>query len=406
MSNIGLIGASTRVGAFVKILKEKFAATHRIAGIMDSDSGKMKGFCEVHDLQVPCFTDFDAFCREVQPDIVLITTVDVTHAEYVIKCLDRKIPCIVEKPLCISREQCLEIDAAVKRNPEVFAATSHNARYYPAFQEMKRLIDDGVIGKILRVEYTDMLDREHGTSYFRRWNSRRKYSNGLELHKSSHHFDRLNYLLDSYAVEVSADGTLSRYGAAVSHRFEGENCHSCQYKNECPEFFEYDKKMFQSDLYTPDMCIYSPEIDIEDNFAAVIRFANGVLGTYSLCAHTQYEGEIITVEGETGRLEMRKVYYRKPGETNSVHGDELIMDNSLKLIRFRGGEVENITIPKVHGSHGGADDRIITAFFSPDRPDDLPTIYDGMQAVLTGCAVVESIKQGKKMTVQLPGIAR
>ena len=108
MSKIGLIGASTRVGAFVKILKSKFSGKHTIAGIMDCDPGKMKGFCEVHELQVPCYTDFDLFCKEVAPDTVIISTVDATHAEYVVKCLDRKISCIVEKPLCISLEQCRE----------------------------------------------------------------------------------------------------------------------------------------------------------------------------------------------------------------------------------------------------------------------------------------------------------
>ena len=207
MKKIGFIGASNRVGAFVKILKERFSDTHTFAGVMDCDPGKMKGFCEIHGLDIPHFTDFDALCDEVKPDILLITTVDSTHCDYVVKALDRKISCVVEKPLCISLEQCRQIAAARARNPEVFAVTSHNARYYPALQKMKAMIDGGEIGKILRIEYTDMLDREHGKSYFRRWNSRRKFSNGLQLHKSCHHFDRMNYLLNSHAVSVTADGS-------------------------------------------------------------------------------------------------------------------------------------------------------------------------------------------------------
>lgn len=400
MSKIGLIGASTRVGSFLRVLRGKFAEKHTVTGIFDCDPGKMKGFCEVHKLDVPCFTDFDEFCQQAAPDMVIITTVDATHAEYLVKCLDRKIASIVEKPLCISHEQCREILDAVRRNPEVFAATSHNARYNPAFLEMKKLVRSGAIGRIMRVEYTDLLDRQHGTSYFRRWNSRRKCSNGLELHKSCHHFDCLNNLLDSYAVDVSADGTLTAYGADAPHSFQGVHCHDCLHKDECKYFFAYDEKMFQSDMYTPDMCIFSPEIDIEDNFAAVIRFANGVLGTYSLCAHTQYEGVVLNVEGETGRLEMRSGYIRKSGEKSSVHGDELIMDKSLRLFRFRSGEAEDIEIPEVAGGHGGADDTLFGQLFADDRPDDLPTIYDGLQAVLTGCAVVDSIKSGKRVSVQ------
>lgn len=400
MSRIGLIGASTRVAAFVNVLKKDFAEQHTICGVMDCDAGKMKGFCEFCELDIPCHTDFEKFCDECAPDMVIITTVDATHASYLTKCLDKKISCIVEKPLCISVEQCKEISEALKRNPEVFAVTSHNARYSPAFQEMKKIIDSGKLGRIMRVEYTDMLDLMHGKSYFRRWNSRRKNSNGLELHKSTHHFDRLNYLLNSHAVEVIADGTLTAYGANAPHKFEGIHCHDCKHKDECPDYFEYNKKIFQSDMYTPDMCIYSPEIDIEDNFGAVIRFANGVLGTYSLCAHTQYEGESINVECEFGRLEMRDIYYRSKGEKNSVHGDELVFQHSLRMMKFRSGGYEEIPIPEITGSHGGADDALFAQLFAEKRPDDLPTIYDGMQAVLTGCAAVESIRTGRKIKVQ------
>ena len=55
---------------------------------------------------------------------------------------------------------------------------------------------------------------------------------------------------------------------------------------------------------------------------------------------------------------------------------------------------------RLQGGHGGADDTLFGQLFADDRPDDLPTIYDGLQAVLTGCAVVDSIKSGKRVSVQ------
>lgn len=401
MKKVVLVGASMRATAFVGVLRKHFADDYTIIGIMDKDPGKMKGFSEVYKLDVPHYTDFDRMCEELAPDMVIVTTVDATHEEFIIKALDRKIACVSEKPLCINPEQCRAILAAQARNPEVFAVTSHNARYLPMTLKMKELIDTGVIGKVMRMEYAEMLDRKHGTSYFRRWNSRRKYSNGLQLHKSCHHFDKMNFLLSSHAVEVLADGTLTAYGNAVPHKYEGVNCHTCQYAKECSDFSDYNKDVFQSDMYTPDMCIYSPEIDIEDNYAASIRFANGVMCSYSLCAHAQYEGEIIVVEGETGRLEARHTYYREVvTDDKDVHDDNLVYTSTLRLFRFRQPGFEEIEFAEGKGGHGGADLGVFSDIFSNPPSPAAPTLMDGVQAVLTGCALVESMKTGRKCKVQ------
>jgi len=48
----------------------------------------------------------------------IITTSDYTHADYIVRCLDRKVSCLVEKPLCINAQQCQAIWEAQKRNHE------------------------------------------------------------------------------------------------------------------------------------------------------------------------------------------------------------------------------------------------------------------------------------------------
>ena len=399
MAKIALVGASSRVAAFVEVLRDDVHKDiHEIVAIFDIDPGKMEGFKEVYSLDVPCFTDFDEMCHTVKPDMVIVTTVDSTHAQYVIKAMDRKIAVVSEKPLCINAEQCRQIRDAVARNPEVFAVTSHNARYSPSALKLKEMIDSGVIGKVLRMEYAEMLDRKHGTSYFRRWNSRRACSNGLELHKSCHHFDKMNYLLDSKAVEVTAMGDLNYHGKKNPHKYEGFRCHECEHKDVCPDFFAYNKKLFKSDaIYTPDLCIWSPDIDIEDNYGAMIRFESGVLCTYSLCAHANYEGEVIIIEGETGRIEAKNVYFRNVNDGSNTHDTNVVTKKSILLYRYGKTEPENIEIPEGIGGHGGADSGIFSKIFSLPPDPNIPTLEDGIQAVLTGAALVESIKNGSSL---------
>ena len=396
MARIALVGASSRVTAFVDVLRQKFCKDlHEIVAMVDIDPAKMKGFKEKYQVDVPCFTDFDEMCDTIKPDMVIITTVDATHAQYIIAAMDRKISVVSEKPLCINAQQCKEIRAAQARNPEVFAVTSHNARYSPLTLKVKEMIDSGVIGKVLRMEYTEMLDRRHGTSYFRRWNSRRACSNGLQLHKSCHHFDKMNFLLNSRGVEITGMGALNYHGHQNPHKYEGVRCHDCEHKDVCPDFVAYDKELFQSDeIYTPDLCIWSPDIDIEDNYAAVIKFESGVLCTYSICAHSQYEGEVIVIEGETGRIEARDIYFRDLNDTANTHDSDIITKRTLTLCRFGQGEPETIEIPHGEGGHGGADWGIFGKIFAVPPAGDIPTLEDGIQAVLIGAALVESIQKG------------
>ncbi|MFA6294745.1 MAG: Gfo/Idh/MocA family oxidoreductase, partial [Victivallales bacterium] len=176
MKKIALVGASMRICAFVQALKRDYAKTHQLCAVMDIDDGKMRGFNESVGLDLPRYSDFDRMCDETKPDLLLISTVDCFHRDYIVKGLDRKIACISEKPLCVNLEQCRDIIAAQRRNPGIFAATTHNARYHVAACAVKHLLDEDVIGKVNSVSYAEMLDYGHGASYFRRWNRKKELS--------------------------------------------------------------------------------------------------------------------------------------------------------------------------------------------------------------------------------------
>lgn len=398
MKRVAIVGCGLRMLAFARALSESYSETHEIIGLMDIDAGKMAGFARAAGLRVPQYTDFDQLCAGCHPELVLIGTVDAFHAEYVVRALDRKIGVICEKPLCINRDQCRAISAAQQRNPEVFAVTSHNSRYRPVARTLKKLLAGGAIGRVLSLEYHETLDQVHGKSYFRRWNSRRALSNGLELHKSTHHFDKMNYLLESHAVDVSASGALIAYGARAAHRFSGENCHTCAHRQECPDAIEYDHDLFDSTLYTPDLCIWSPDIDIEDTFAASIRFANGVFASYSLCAYASYEGEVIHIQGESGRIEARQLQYLS--RADDLHNQKAVPEESIRVFRFGSAKPEEVAIERESGSHGGADKLLFAELFVCPPSSALPTLKDGIYAVLTGAAIVESIRQGVKIRVE------
>jgi predicted dehydrogenase len=397
MKKIALVGASMRICAFVKALKKDYAKTHRLCAVMDIDDGKMRGFNESIGLDLPRYTDFDRMCDEMKPDILLISTVDCFHRDYIVKGLDRKISCISEKPLCVNSEQCRDIIAAQRRNPGIFAATSHNARYHVAARTVKRLLEEGAIGRVSSVSYAEMLDYGHGASYFRRWNRKKELSGGLQIHKSSHHFDKINWWLNSRATTLTATGGLRAYGPKASP-FHGERCATCPHTGKCRFAVDYKSgnyinfdifmKYRSENSYTPDQCVFSPEIDIEDFLSVGFNCENGVCVNYTLAAHCNYEGETIIFEGELGRLEM--IRRTRPVREFS----------SVELFRFGKPDPEKMDLKFEEGSHGGADNRLYEDLFGETKSGRLATLEDGIQAVLTGIAVNESLKTGSRVDVQ------
>jgi predicted dehydrogenase len=99
----------------------------------------------------------------------------------------------------------------------------------------------------------------------------------LLVHKATHHFDLLNWWLDSDPVEVTAYGALEHYGKNGAVR--GERCMTCPHKAKCKYFWDITKdetlmKMYVAnekyDGYIRDRCVFREEIDIYDKMSAQI----------------------------------------------------------------------------------------------------------------------------------------
>ena len=130
------------------------------------------------------------------------------------------------------------------------------------------------------------------------------------MHKASHHFDLLNWWIDSDPVEVNAYGKLEHYGK--NHSFRGDKCRTCQFKDQCKFYFDItkDERLMQLyvenekyDGYIRDNCLWRNEIDIFDKMAVQIKYANDVQVSYSLTTYSPYEGLTIAFNGLTGRID-------------------------------------------------------------------------------------------------------
>jgi len=132
--------------------------------------------------------DFDKMIKETKPDYVIVTTTDSFHVDYIVRSMELGVNVISEKPIATEAEQCQRITDAEKRTGKR-VTVGFNMRFMSGSLEMKKIIESGILGKILSVDFHEYLDTTHGASYFRRWHGKTKYSGSLLVHKASHHFD-------------------------------------------------------------------------------------------------------------------------------------------------------------------------------------------------------------------------
>lgn len=150
--------------------------------------------------------------RRLGVDRVIVTTPDVFHADYVVAALEAGADAVVEKPLTTTEDGVRRIADAVERTGRDVLVT-FNYRYAPRNSALKQLIASGEIGDVTSVHFEWLLDTAHGADYFRRWHRQKENSGGLLVHKSSHHFDLVNWWISGIPTRVFASGGLRFYGA-------------------------------------------------------------------------------------------------------------------------------------------------------------------------------------------------
>ena len=342
---------------------------------------------------------FDQMIEEQKPDLVIVTTTDNFHVDYIVRSMELGCNVISEKPLATDEKQCQQIlNAEKKYDKKVFVG--FNVRYLNESIEMKRILDSGVIGDIVSIEYQEYLDTSHGASYFRRWHGKIKNSGSLFVHKSSHHFDLINWLLDADPVEVRAMGKVAFYGA--NNKFRGKNCRSCDHTKECEFYWDVTKnERFQKlyvdceseDNYFRDGCVWDTNIDSPDTGSVMVEYNNGTQLNYSLNAYLPYEGQRISFSGKKGRLDVR-LFYRQPWLDEDKTEFRLTTDQKTS---------KTWDIYPDKGMHGGADTRIKNNFFKPNQDDSSGQRAGSRAGVLSsliGIAAIKSIQSGESIKIK------
>lgn len=370
---------------------------------------------------------FDRMLSETRPDTVIVTSMDCTHHTYIARAMDLGCDVISEKPMTIDLEKLRAIFDAIARTGKRLTVT-FNYRYGPGATKLRELVMQGAVGRPLQVDFSWVLDVRHGADYFRRWHREKDKSGGLLVHKATHHFDLVNWWIDSYPAQVFAMGELKFYGRANAEA-RGARYAYARYTG-APEAagdpFALDLSADETlrglyldaeaeTGYLRDRNVFGDNITIEDTMHLMARYRNGVMLSYSLIAYCPWEGYRVAITGDAGRVELDvneggAVFIAGQEEARRLEAVNAMIKGERITVYPQWGTPFDAPIPSAEGGHGGADPVMLEHIFSPNPPPDpfnrAASHIDGAASILMGISANRSLATGALVNVadlfQLP----
>ena len=420
---LAMVGTGSRgTSMWGRDLMKRYPDRIEFVGLCDMNPGRVEAGKEIITANCRTYSDlnnpmaaFEKMIAETKPDLVIVTTVDATHNDYIVRSMELGVNVLTEKPMTTDEKKIQQI-LDVEKKTGMKTRVGHNARYSPYCVKIWELLRAGEIGDITSANLNWYLDTSHGADYFRRWHRLMEKSGSLLLHKACHHFDLLNWWIDSDPESVYALGSLDFYGKNGPYR--AENCRTCPHTKQCKFYFQLERPVLSTEMkdaggitdqggepyrrlyidcekydgYLRDGCVFKNDINIYDKMTATIKYANGVHVAYSLTAYSPYEGYRIAFNGTKGRID---AWVQSSHPIQDVDYTEVILYKQFSRRKY-------FQIPHNSSAHGGSDDLLRDQIFIPGTPDpyrQCAGTRDGALSCLIGIAARNSITSGQVVKI-------
>jgi predicted dehydrogenase len=414
------VGLGSRHELYQDGIEKTHAAHAQLVGVCDLNAGRVelaRWRSAQNGAPVPPgyrAGDFERMIAETKPDVVIVVTADAAHHDYLVRAMEAGCDVITEKPMTTDAAKCQQILDTCRRTGRRCRVT-FNYRYSPPRSQVKDVLMSGEIGEVLSVDFHWLLNTHHGADYFRRWHAHKKNSGGLLVHKSTHHFDLINWWLGAVPVSVSANARRQFYTPAMARRLglsgAHERCSTCPEAKKCSFFMDLAasptlKSLYldqeSHDGYFRDRCIFRADIDIEDTMNVLVGYDTGATLSYSLNAFNAWEGYTVSFNGTKGRLEHKIVESVYVNGTETVQGGIADGGVTTRVIPIR-GEARDLVPWTATGDHGGGDRLMLEDIFLPSpAPDKYLRAADeraGACSILVGIAANRCLETGTEVRV-------
>jgi predicted dehydrogenase len=147
---VGIIGTGWIAEAHVESYKN-MPDVEIVAGA-DLIPGKAEAFFKrlgIENVQV--FESHTEMLNSVELDAVSVCTYNATHAECAIDALNKGVHVMLEKPMCVTTEEAVEIMKAEKKSGKVISI-GFQPRFDPNMKKIKQIVESGELGDIYYIQ--------------------------------------------------------------------------------------------------------------------------------------------------------------------------------------------------------------------------------------------------------------
>ncbi|MFM8836415.1 MAG: Gfo/Idh/MocA family protein [Actinomycetota bacterium] len=295
------------------------------------------------------YLDYRQMLRKEKLDVLVIASPNFHHRQVLADALEFDVHLFVEKPLCITADECrqiIEIDRrAGKKDRVVWVGLEY--RFMAPTARLIAEVANGSCGKLRMISI-----REHRFPFLKKvddWNRFNRFTGGTLVEKCCHFFDLMTLLARAQPSKIYASGAQS-----VNHLHE-----------------IYD----------------GAHPDILDNAFVTIEFTNGVRAMLdlSMFAEGGKNEQEICVVGDEGKIEA------------------LMPESVVRIGRRDAGRagVKEIKVEQEHsvvaGLHAGASfvEHVEMQRAIRKKSSSLVTLQDGLISVAVGQAAQLSIAEGR-----------
>ncbi|MGH0052695.1 MAG: Gfo/Idh/MocA family protein [Sphaerochaetaceae bacterium] len=193
MIRYALVGYGKVAQIHAKAIKE--AKESVLVAVWGRNKEKAERFAATWDISA--YTDMQHMIREMQVDVVLISTPHPLHKEHAITALTAGAHVLVEKPMALTVNECDAMIAVARQEGKQLGVISQR-RWFPASMRIKKAIQEGKLGTPMIGQVTMLGWRDE--AYYKsdpwrgKWDSE---GGGVLINQAPHQLDLLCWYLGS-----------------------------------------------------------------------------------------------------------------------------------------------------------------------------------------------------------------
>src|SRR5262249_36066200 len=144
----GIIGMGNMGRFHADYLLANKVSRARLTAICSTSPAKLAGYQGLH-----VFDRAEKLIDSGQVDAVVIATPHPQHPSQAIAALERGLHVMVEKPISSHKAEGERLLAAAQRHPRQLFAAMFQLRTEPRYAKIRKLIQDGELGRITRISW-------------------------------------------------------------------------------------------------------------------------------------------------------------------------------------------------------------------------------------------------------------